>query len=415
MSQANYQLAVYDPNTGQLLDLVTQERWFDFQYTLALNDVGEFRITVPTTDYLTELRTITDLIVDVYRAFESVTFTYEGSYLCRYSDIGIVDEGGREVVIISGFHANHLLKRRKCIVNDDPVGVGGFITRSGAADVVMSDFVRYQTIDCQFNTDRIYPNFSLMPLGLEVFFDTFQRRQDSDTLLTVLQDIANQQQGESSQWIDFEVVHTEGNTFRFDPKTIGTDRSYTNDPEDFVHFSPLLGTLKMPRLRYDRKSEVNAVGVGGQGYISERVNIFVDDDNAIDDSPFNRIEDTIDARQSTTLDELTAAGESYINENRAKILFDFELVETASQMQYGESWSLGDIVTVSYRGYAENHRVQSVTIRTEGVKEIITIKNSFWSLANIPADVVGYYLADSDSFIISDSEGYLLVDSLNGF
>jgi len=37
MAQANYQLAVYDPNTGQLLDIVTQERWFDFQYTLAAN------------------------------------------------------------------------------------------------------------------------------------------------------------------------------------------------------------------------------------------------------------------------------------------------------------------------------------------------------------------------------------------
>lgn len=381
MSQANYQLAVYDPNTGQLLDLVTQERWFDFQYTLALNDVGEFRITVPTTDYLTELRTVTDLIIDVYRAFESVTFTYEGSYLCRYSDIGIVDEGGREVVIISGFHANHLLGRRKCIVNDDPVGVGGFITRSGFADVVMSDFVRYQLIDPQTNITWVYPNFSVMPLGLYEFFETFQRRQDTDTLLTVMQDIANQVRGDG--WIDFEVVHLSDNSFQFQPKQIGTDKSYTNDPTDFVLFDPLRGTLKMPRLRYDRKKEVNTVLVGGQGYISERVYISVEDANAVNDSPFNRIMDTIDARQSTSLDELTAAGDSYINENRAKILFDFELIEGASQMQYGVDWTLGDIVTAGYRGYTENHRIISVTIRTEAVKEIISIKTLFWSLANV--------------------------------
>lgn len=409
MSQANYQLAVYDPNTGQLLDLVTQERWFDFQYTLALNDIGEFRITVPATDYLTELRTATDLIIDVYRAFESVTFTYEGSYLCRYSDIGIVDEGGREVVIIAGFHANHLLKRRKCIVNDDPIGVGGFITRSGRADVVMSDFVRYQTIDPQINSDRVYPNFSLMPLGMEVFFDTFQRRQDTDTLLTVLQEIANQQR--DPQWIDFEVIHTGYNAFQFQPKTIGTDKSYTNDPENFVHFSPLMGTLKMPRLRYDRKNEVNSAFIGGQGYISDRVYINVTDANAVDDSPFNRIEDSIDARQSTTLDELTSAGESYINENRAKILFDFELIEAASQMRYGADWTLGDIVTASYLGYGENHRIVSVTIRTESAKEVINIKTLFWSLANIPTPEAGEYLADSESFIMADSDGYLLVDS----
>lgn len=408
MAQANYQLAVYDPNTGQLLDLVTQERWFDFQYTLALNDVGEFRITVPTTDYLTELRTVTDLIIDVYRAFESVTFVYEGSYLCRYSDIGIVDEGGREVVIIAGFHANHLLKRRKCIVNDDPIGVGGFITRSGRADVVMSDFVRYQTIDPQVNTDRIYPNFSLMPLGMEVFFDTYQRRQDTDTLLTVLQEIANQQR--DPQWIDFEVIHVNGNAFQFQPKRIGSDKSYTNDPANFVLFDPLRGTLKMPRLRYDRKNEVNSVWVGGQGYISDRVYINTDDSNSVDDSPFNRIEDSIDARQSTTLDELTAAGDSYINENRAKILFDFELIEGSSQMNYGTDWTLGDIVTASYLGYGENHRITSVTIRTEAAKEVISIKTLFWSLANIPIST-GYYLADSVGMLLADSEDYLMVAS----
>lgn len=412
MTQANYQLAVYDPNTGQLLDLVTQERWFDFQYTLALNDVGEFRITVPTTDYLAELRTITDLIVDVYRAFESVTFTYEGSYLCRYSDIGIVDEGGREVVIISGFHANHLLKRRKCIVNDDPIGVGGFITRSGRADVVMSDFVRYQLIDPQTNITWKYPNFSVMPLGLYTFFDTFQRRQDTDTLLTVLQDIANQVRAEG--WIDFEVIHVSGNAFQFQPKQIGTDKSYTNDPENFVLFDPLRGTLKMPRLRYDRKNEVNTVLVGGQGYISERVYINVEDTDAVDDSPFNRIMDAIDARQSTTLDELTAAGDSYINENRAKILFDFELIEAASQMRYGIDWILGDIVTVGYLDYFENHRLISVTIRTEAAKEIISVKTLFWSLADVETGETGEYLADSEGFILADSEGYLLVDSEYG-
>jgi hypothetical protein len=401
----DYQLAVYHPLTRVLLDIVTQDRWFDLKYSLVLNGVGRLRVSLPITDPLVDWATLTDVIVVVMRRHtENGIFENEGAYLIRYSDTSEIDERtGREIVILAGQHANHLLARRQINVDDDPVGVAGFVTRSGDAPLVMGDYVRYQCVDPQVNTFRAMPYFLIAPSELRSYFDTFQRRNTDDNLLAVLQEIANQDQ---NTWCDFTVEY-EHPYFVFYPRQIGTDKSETANYLDFLLFNPKRGNLTKPRLTWDRDEEITGCYVAGQGLTADRVFILFTADTS-EDSPYNLIEAVTDGRSYESYSEIESAGISYLNEHRAEQKFEFELDIDGQASRYRVDWELGDIVSVGYVDYAEDHRIIQVEVTLGGgFEERIKIKTQKWRLTVASA---GALLIDSDGYFLLDSDGYYLSD-----
>lgn len=170
-------------------------------------------------------------------------------------------------------------------------------------------------------------------------------------VLEVCQDIAKIGGG------DFDIIGTGAAQFEFrwyDDQR-GTDRTTT------VIFSLERGNMAKPRLYHPRADEVNAVLVGGQGAGSDRTTAWRTDATLIDDSPLNRIEAFVDARNEDQTDGLNAKGDMLLDEKKPRQRLEFEVLQTPSCM-YGKHYFLGDLVTAKFLDFEETKKVIAVTI-----------------------------------------------------
>lgn len=113
-----YQIRVTDPQTGLVTLVFPLVGAYALKYEIELNKITSFALTLP---YEARFETIfrVDAIVDILRTDPSGTFQTEATYLVRTIERSEADSDERFVV--SGFHANHLLKRRYIDPADDSV------------------------------------------------------------------------------------------------------------------------------------------------------------------------------------------------------------------------------------------------------------------------------------------------------
>lgn len=272
MTLGSYQILVINADTGEQIDCITNDRINALTYSRALNDIGRFQLTVQATDKLFTLQNSVTSILDnsavntifeIYRDSNG-TFQREETYLLRLTNI-FEDENDVDWLIVAGDSTLKIFDDVTIVPEDDPNGANGYSTKSGPADLVMSDFVFDQCISPATNTDRARAYITNAPS--EAFGQPVFARVEYQPLLKTLQDLTVQ--GE----MDFVLERTTGAVFEFRPMLIGRDLTYTSNYPNtpYLLFSPELGNLKNPNLTIDRNNNITVTYVATQGIQESRL------------------------------------------------------------------------------------------------------------------------------------------------
>lgn len=372
-SFADYQIVMIDIVTGELLDIISQDRWNALTYNRVLNDVSKCEFTVPLSDQSSSYRDL-DTIIEVYRRPQAgASMQREQTYLLRYVSIYYDEDTETEYITRSGVSPEDLLKRRIIVPADDPNNAGGYISYQDNAGTIMNTFASRMMSTPAVNADRAFPNmfFITDPYTGNVIF----QRRAWEVLFDVIFDCSVK--GD----IDFELYRFLDNTvvppsFVFWPHRVGTDKSKTaNFPtQPYILFTPQRANMRQPILTLNRLDERNSVFVLGQGTEGAREVLPVEG-NTIPDSPYNRIEGTTDARDVSygVTDGFLTAGNAFLQENEPQITFDFVPDLDSPQGRYTVDWNIGDIVTALYQGYEADFRIMQVSVSLTDDNEDVTV------------------------------------------
>jgi hypothetical protein len=368
MAFADYQVVFYHPTTGDLIDLIDNRRIYGLQYNRIVNGIGRIALTVLGSDRINTLNgrvesifgNQTNLIMEVLRSTNGITFEVEDTYLVRdierYSDENDID-----MLVISGEHCHAFLRDTLIIPEDDPNEANGFSTKSGIADLVMYGFVLDQCISPAVNSDRARPyitNAASQNYGQTIFM-----RKSYDNLLEVLYDATVR------GLVDFYMRRTAGANFQFEVLLQGRDLSYTtNYPGGPVAlFAPERGNIRNPRLRIGRSNEITVTYVATQGIEEDRIITPVQSPEVY--QPLNRRENIIDQREieddSDLLTGINTAGAAELRAKQPEITFDFDVNTEASGGRYQLDWQLGDIITSKYGDFQIDQRIMEVEVNLQ--------------------------------------------------
>lgn len=173
-----------------------------------------------------------------------------------------------------------------------------------------------------------------------------------ENLLETLQKLAATAVG------DFDLVKTAANVFefRFYAGQLGTNRTGS------VVFSLGHGNMRDPIYSYNRLNEATAAIVGGQGEASAREFVVR---TGTDHAAENDIEVFVPATdvESGNTAGLDSAGDSMLEERRARETFSFKVLQTPA-VRFGSEYFLGDLVTAvnPYTGASLNQKIVGVTL-----------------------------------------------------
>lgn len=364
MPLPDYQLTVRDPASGAVRIVLDGAAFDDCRYSRALNDVGIFAMTLPSDPDWPSIFTL-DALIDVERTSPLTgSLQVEETYLTRL--LHRFREGDQERFVVGGLSLNHLLARRIVDPADDPLAAGGYSTKAGPADDVLSDYAEEQC-GASASALRRFPSFSVAastsvgsPAG---------RRLRYENLLEVFQDVANQSN------VDFQTTRLIDNVLRLTVLPIGVDRTRTrNYPfAPFVELNPVRGNLSDPSLLFDRKREQNYVYALGQGPGENRILNKLEGEGILD-SPYNRIEFTADIRSAERGDSqtITTGARAALYDKQARKEFTFKPTGAEPGNIYRLDWDVGDSLTCVWDDEVIDLRVREVEISLDDSGETIT-------------------------------------------
>lgn len=364
MPLPDYQLTVRNPADGSVRIVLDGSAFEDVKYSRALNDVGIFSMTLPSDADWPAIFSL-DALIDIERTSPLTGFLQtEDTYLVRLTHR--FRNGNEERFVVGGLSLNHLLGRRVVDPNDDPLAAGGYSTKAGPADDILSEYADEQC-GASASAARQFPNFSVTPSAS--VGATAGRRLRYDNLLEVFQDVVNQSN------VDFIIFRVTDNTLRLTVAPIGTDRTRTrNYPgAPFVELNPTRGNLSDPSLLFDRKKEQTYVYALGQGPGASRIVSEVQG-LGIYDSPYNRIEFTTDIRSAERGDSTTITTQAFAALFREQAQKEFTFKPTGAEPGniYRLDWDIGDLLTCVWDDELIDLRVSEVEITLDSGGETIT-------------------------------------------
>lgn len=263
------------------------------------------------------------------------------------------DDSGKEHFVSVGSDLKSLLKRP--IIRPD--AGADFFSRTDAFTDIMRELVRWQMGPLAVDPARTFPNVVIQA-------DTHQ----GASFLRNIRHVKLYQELETlsgAGGADFDLVRIDPATLSFQvfyPRQ-GADRRLSNlEGNAPVIFSLEMANMHSPSVVSDRTTEVTVVYVAGDGIgaareIVERFSLT----NAQYDSPWNRVEEFLEASQDASTAVLNAYGDGFLAEQREQLTFSCEALPTASCL-YGRDWDLGDLVTGRYRATDYSLRVIEVKV-----------------------------------------------------
>lgn len=366
MSFPTYQLNIWEVATNTLKEIVPVSETFNLTFSRALTDIGVIAFTMSEKDRDIRGLFADDNIIDVKRQDPSGALITEESYLVRNFDRVTAEDGLR--AIIGGLSLNSLLQRRLIDPADDSVQPnGGYATKAGDAAQVIRAYVRDQLGDLASNP-RKAPRFTV-PLW-----------PDSGT--TVGANLRYQNLWKEIRKLalsgntDLQIVHDGNGNLELEIQTIGDDKSVTTQiTPPYLVFSPDRGNIRNPSVKIDRKKESNALYVLGEGEGANRTEIQIIT-AASGDTIYNRIEKTVDVRNSDKGDNQTLRTEGIQRsiEFAAKIEFEFEIIPNAGGSEYRTDWFLGDIGTFIWDDIRYDRRIIGFDVKLNQSGEKMSVK-----------------------------------------
>lgn len=405
-------------DTGRRITLLRNYTFFS--YSKSVNGFGAFEIGFPYDEYIKDVPLVfqPDWRIDVWRSpKEGVPMRREGIWLLRLHRI-YTRQDGVKIIVIYGRDAKDLLNRRHVI---QPAGTS-YTRKQTYIDDMMKEIVREQTlygtatgVEMTVDYTRAYPrdewlvqpNHSLGPLFSMAFaernvMDVIKQLQDASRRLRNSDPFTYRKIYFDVEAVDLRMLricimdengvdnimdengihciedeqsnHANSDIgFRFITKAglYGTDRT------DGVVFSIENNNIKDVAYSVNRFEEKNSVIVKGFGRGDSRLWAIVDNQDAINESRWNRVEIFYDASTEPDQDRLEDYGYPVLNENRAeeKIAVTFLNVagsEDTPESLYGIQWDLGDLLPVWYadRWFAVEVDVVYVAMDENGVETI---------------------------------------------
>ena len=360
---ADYQLTVRSATDGSVQIVLDGSAFDDCKYSRALNDVGVFAMTLPSNPDWPAIFTL-DALIDIERTSPITgNLQIEDTYLTRL--LHRFRQGDEEHFVVGGLSLNHLLSRRIVDPADDPAAAGGYSTKAGPADDILSNYANEQ---CGPSSSalRKFPNLTIAASAS--VGSSAGRRLRYENLLDVFQDVANQSN------VDFLITRISSNNLRLTVLPIGTDRTRSlNYPfAPFVELNPIRGNLSDPSLLLDRKKEQNYVYALGKGPGESRILSKLEGEG-VHDSPYNRIEFTTDVRTAERGDSttVTTGARAALYDKQAQKEFTFKPTGQEPGNIYRLDWDVGDSLTCVWDDQVLDLRVREVEITLSSDGETI--------------------------------------------
>lgn len=364
MSTTFYLVYLKKP-TGEVITVV--DDFFSLDYVRKVNDVGQLTISLPGDKYLPSIAV--DNYFEVWRGLQDAKSLYlDGGtawFIRRWEE----EDVPGSAITVTAFDANHLLKRRfipyystspyaqKTAPADDMIKIIGRENMTGLA-VLPSNFAVADVARSMDTYFQVIANLSQGPS----LSKSFAYRNVLKTFQEIAQASATQ-----GTYLAFDVVAPAVTNLalpRFQLCTyigqLGTDRTESGSGTPVI-LSTNLGNLAGAKLITDYSDESNFVYVGGQGEKENRAVQTTSDDRRIGLSPFNRVEDFSDARNTDNNAGLIDEARATLREGRPQYLFTGKLVQT-EDTRYGRDLFFGDEVTAYFKNKRFDCRIDAVSV-----------------------------------------------------
>lgn len=364
--QARYQVRLYDTN-GTLVAIF--DDWRTLNIVRNLNGYDLVTFSIDGNDSRTALFTL-DAIIEIWRhvMLPGQDWYRECTAMHRTPQQQLTET---DTAIFTSYSRglNDLLRRRSIGYYANTA----YTLKSGPGETVIKEFVDENAGPSANSVDRKADGTTL---GLTIEPDSgagtvWSGARSWQNLLEVIQEISIYSS------VDFEIVRQgysgQDFLFRTGYPQLGTDRSAT------VNFSPTLGNMMVPSYTLSRTEEITRAIVLGQGQENNRKVVVVESGD-INDSPWNTIETTADARNQSTLAGLTDVGNVQLTKSTKQESFQFEVLQTATY-QYGKDYFLGDLVQAGFLTVSNTIKIVSVEMSVSQGRE--TVKITFSTLPAI--------------------------------
>lgn len=362
-----YELRLLTPAGGAL---ATLPLFTSLQYALVENNVGALTLTLPPVVPYTWFTR--DTRIEIWRSIDGAPAYLEGSgidgtqWFVRKAERRTAN--GETLILVNAYDAKHLLKRR--IVNYQAGTAQG--TKTAALDNMMKAIVRENLGSSATGTGRDISAY------LDVQADTSQLPSVTSSfawrnVLTTLQELCEESLANQVPAV-FDIVKSSDTKLEF--------RTYYDRRGAYRgqgSASPLVvsadfGTLSDAALSDDWTNEITYVRVGGTGEGALRITSESLDAPRAATTPFNRLEQFIDARNADDTSPqysnmlLTEAVRAVIA-GRPRLRLT-GMVLDVPPARYGKDYRHGDIVAAKDGDVIRDARVNAVrvTVNSQGEK-----------------------------------------------
>lgn len=235
------------------------------------------------------------------------------------------------------------------------------------AETILKNLVKYNATSNGTTADGRVLNVPAWGAFLSLETDgaggnTLTRDVASRILLDALQEIA------AVGDLDFQLVKTGAQTWQFrTDTTLGDDRSAD------VTFALQYGNMRNPKLKRNRIGEATVAVVGGAG--EEAARTYRTRTGTNYHATYNAREMFINEAQSSSNNELDAAGDAALYLAEAREDLSFDVIQTEA-LRYGRDYFLGDLVTSYYQAVTATKQITGVTVVSQdtGSNQVETIK-----------------------------------------
>lgn len=353
-----------DDPTGMRIEFLDYS--MSYEYSLIANEPSPFRILLPSKFDRSLIKV--DNIIEIWRGHQASALQLD--YCGFLRDYIFGDQDGVPYTVISGKSSSELLERRIAI---DQSGLVQTELTDHADDMIKAIFVD------QLGADGLAArNLTAVAGGVTVQADnalcaSITREFVYKNVLEVMQEIAGASQTAGKKLYFDLVPICSGITtgmMGFQMQTFvgqrGNNRGSTSGNPVIV--GQQWDNMQNGSLEYLFSKEINSVVVLGPGSGAAQNTRTRTDPTRIAASIWNLREGVKSASTATpgSTAELDAEGDAYLNENKPKLHFAGEIVETPT-FRYSFDWFFGDKVIAEYAGITMDANIDKVYISKAGI------------------------------------------------
>jgi len=359
-----YEVWILHPATGEPLALIDHQE--GLQYAKRTNGVGAFTLRLPASFDRSMAQKDGRLVV--WREPEGGKKSIDFAGLIRYWKPEYVEH--RHILTLQGPDYNDVL--RKAII---PYHAGTtYAQKYEEADDLQKALVRENLGALATDSDRDLVTPGYISVAADVSAGTVVWQQCAwKYLLSVLQEVSAKSMETASTGVFFGMVPLNRGfdmEFRTNIQQWGEDHRHPNGAHGARIFALERGNISEASLETDAREEATFAYVTGQGEEDNCLVLEVSDDTRIGESPLNRRETLVDARNEAYISRMGDAGRARLQDLRPRRSMRFGIVETPTS-RYGVDWGFGDYVTGSFEGEQYDLHVAAVQVTLEGQKEMI--------------------------------------------